>query len=102
MRHACILIVLAACGGAVTKPPITVPRAPTRDLAVARQSAPKAEPKDAAAKEPRVVDLDILRISASDGGGDVATADLFRQATAAAKSGQTEHALALYRRLVSE
>ncbi len=95
------IIVLAACGGAVTKPE-TLPRAPTRDLAAARQSAPKAQAKDAAAQDPRVTDLDIIRITPGDGTPDVATADLFREANDAAHAGATEHALAVYRRLVTE
>jgi tetratricopeptide (TPR) repeat protein len=75
---------------------------PARDLAVAKQTAPRAQPKDGAAKDPRVVDLDIIRITPGDGGGDIATADLFREANDAAHAGQTEHALALYRQLVAQ
>jgi len=94
-------IVLAACGGAVTKP-TTVPRAPTRDLAAATKVAPKAQPRDGAAKDPRVTDLDIIRITPGDGKPDVATADLFREANDAAHTGATEHALSVYRRLVTD
>jgi outer membrane protein assembly factor BamD (BamD/ComL family) len=56
-----------------------------------------------------VVDLDIIRITAksTQPGGDpelehVATADLFHEATAAAKSGETERALSIYRRILAE
>ena len=34
-------------------------------VATAKQVAPKAEPKDATEKDPRVIDLDIIRISAN-------------------------------------
>lgn len=58
---------------------------------------------------PRVVDLDIIRITASTKGvgGDVtaehvATADLFKQANELAKAKSTERALAIYRQLVAE
>jgi tetratricopeptide (TPR) repeat protein len=95
------VIFLAACGSSVTHAP-SVPRAPTRDLAAAKQSAPHADARDATAKDPRVVDLDILRITAGDGAGDVATGDLFRQANEAAHAGQTEHAISLYRRIVAD
>ncbi|HEU4616094.1 MAG TPA: tetratricopeptide repeat protein, partial [Kofleriaceae bacterium] len=61
------------------------------------------------AKDPRVIDLDIIRITATSHGvggdpemNDVATADLFKQANAAAKSGDTERALQLYRQLIVE
>lgn len=59
--------------------------------------------------DPRVVDLDIIRITASQKGvgGDVtaehvATADLFKQANEAAKAKSTERALGLYRKIVAE
>jgi tetratricopeptide (TPR) repeat protein len=98
MRWICLLLI-AAC--ATTRPQQVV-QAPARDLAVATKVAPRAAPKDAVAKDPRVVDLDIIRITAGDGSGDIATADLFREANDAAHAGQTEHALALYRKLVAD
>ena len=58
-------------------------------------------------KDPRVVDLDIIKIRPQqpgepDGAGSVATADLFRLANEAAKAGNTKDAIARYRQLVSE
>src|SRR6185503_17145784 len=93
-----------------TLPMQSPPVAPARDLADARAQAPSI-PTDAhlVAKDPRIVDLDIIRITASSRGvgGDrqmdhVATADLFKQATEAAKGGETEKAITIYRRLVTE
>jgi tetratricopeptide (TPR) repeat protein len=83
--------------------------APARDLAAARPAVPAA-PRDALpARDPRVVDLDIIRITAHTRapGGDpeltsVASADLFQQAGAAAKAGRLREAIGLYRQLVSE
>ncbi len=111
MRFLSIALVLAACGGHPA--PATVPRAPAvapaSDLAAAKTGAPKAQSREGEARDPRVVDLDIIRITAksTSPGGDpemehVATADLFREATSAAKSGETERALALYRKIVDE
>jgi tetratricopeptide (TPR) repeat protein len=115
MRFLWSAIVLAACGGRVatpttpTAPPPVV--APAHDLAAAKDVAPKADPGDThvSAKDPRVVDLDIIRITATmkGVGGDpemdhVATADLFRQANEAAKAGETERAISIYRRIVAE
>jgi tetratricopeptide (TPR) repeat protein len=85
--------------------------APARDLASAKTVATHTDAKDGQVgnKDPRVVDLDIIRITANmhGVGGDpemehVATADLFKQANAAAKEGATERALALYRQIVNE
>src|SRR5260370_35124923 len=99
MRWLSLILLLAACG----HPPAhsTLPRAPTeapaRDLAIAKNGAPRAQPGDAAAKDPRVIDLGIIRITArsTPPGGDVemehvATADLFKQANEAAKAVGTE------------
>jgi predicted negative regulator of RcsB-dependent stress response len=109
-----LLVVLAfACGGRTAQPtlPTQSPAvAPARDLADAKSAVPSI-PTDAhlVAKDPRIVDLDIIRITASSRGvgGDphldhVATADLFKQANDAAKAGETERAINLYRRLVTE
>ncbi|MDB4959648.1 MAG: Tetratricopeptide repeat protein [Myxococcales bacterium] len=110
-----LALALAACGGhagpTTTLPKPADPGAPARDLAEAKHGATAGDPKAAqlSAKDPRVVDLDIIRITANMHGatGDpemehVATADLFKQANAAAKEGQTERALALYRQILSE
>jgi len=108
-----ILLLVAACGGRASAPtlPRTSPQqAPASDLAQAKPATPNATPDtDNSAKDPRVVDLDIIRITASTQGvgGDitaehVATADLFRQANEAAKAKETERAIALYRRIVVE
>src|ERR1700710_155616 len=107
------VIVLAACGAHASGS--TIPalgpvhpthEAPAADLALAKRSMPAG---DGDAKDPRVVDLDIIRITASTRGvgGEVvaehvATADLFKQANDAAKAKETERAIALYRRIVVE
>jgi tetratricopeptide (TPR) repeat protein len=111
MRIFVLLLLLAACGGRAAAPTLAVhatSQAPASDLAQAKPTtAPK--PGDTSAKDPRVVDLDIIRITASTQGvgGDitaehVATADLFREANEAAKNKETEHAIALYRRIVAD
>jgi len=107
-----ILVLVTACGGRASAPtlPRTPQQAPASDLAQAKPATPNATPDtDNSAKDPRVVDLDIIRITASTQGvgGDitaehVATADLFRQANEAAKAKETERAIALYRRIVVE
>jgi TolA-binding protein len=108
-----VLFLVAACGGRTAKstlPAQTPAETPARDLADAKNGAP-VKPTDAhlVAKDPRIVDLDIIRITASSRGvgGDpqmdhVATADLFKQANEAAKAGETERAINLYRKLVTE
>lgn len=79
--------------------------APAHDLAQGKPDKPADHPEQ---KDPRVVDLDIIRISAketSPGNVEmehVATADLFKQANEAAKSGATQQAISLYRRIVSD
>ncbi|HEY5947930.1 MAG TPA: tetratricopeptide repeat protein [Kofleriaceae bacterium] len=107
------MLLASACGGRTAK--TTLPTqspavAPARDLADARNTAP-ANPTDAhlVAKDPRIVDLDIIRITASSRGvggepqmDHVATGDLFKQANEAAKGGETERAIQIYRRLVTE
>src|SRR5881394_3367967 len=100
MRLVSLLLVLAAaCGGhggasTLPKTPASPPIKPADDLADARAGAPKADPSDKGltTRDPRVVDLDIIRIRASSSGvgGDpqltsVASADLFRGANDAAK-----------------
>lgn len=105
-----LVIALAACAHRAAAPTVPggVGAAPAHDLATARSTATPGDAR-AAAKDPRVVDLDIIRITAhshgvgSDADVDhVATADLFKQATAEAKAGRTEHAIALFRQLVTE
>jgi tetratricopeptide (TPR) repeat protein len=111
MRYLALAIILAACGGAAgraTLPPATV--TPARDLASARNTAPHSdEHRGKLSRDPRVVDLDIIRITARarGPGGDleltsVASADLFKQANEAAKAGRQRDAIATYRQLVSE
>jgi tetratricopeptide (TPR) repeat protein len=105
------VIVLAACAGRAATPTIPVQsthEAPAADLARAKRIAPAGK-ADGEAKDPRVIDLDIIRITASTRGvgGEVvvehvATADLFKQANDAAKAKDGERAIALYRRIVTE
>ena len=107
-----ILVAVAACGGRAATPtlPHATSQAPASDLAQAKPATPnKPSDTDNSAKDPRVVDLDIIRITAATQGvgGDitaehVATADLFREANLAAKAKETERAIALYRRIVAE
>jgi outer membrane protein assembly factor BamD (BamD/ComL family) len=108
MRSLLFVVALAAC----TPPPQApiVPRAPTaapaRDLATAKSSAPSTPTE--AVKDPRVVDLDIIRITATQHvGGDIgaesiSTGDLFKQASDAVKAHDTERALGLYRKLAAD
>jgi len=111
-----VLVVAAACGGrgstsTLPKQPASPPIQPASDLADVKATAPKADPGDKGltARDPRVVDLDIIRIRATSTGvgGDpeltsVASADLFRQANEAAKAGNTKDAIGRYRQLVHE
>jgi len=110
-RALLIVALFAACGGAANKPtlPTSPPIAPADDLAIAKSDAPKADPSDSSltAKDPRVVDLDIIKIRAngppgSDTMTSVASADLFRMANEAAKDGRTEAAIQQYRQLMHE
>ncbi|MBL0221058.1 MAG: tetratricopeptide repeat protein [Myxococcales bacterium] len=115
-RTALLLAFLVACGGhgshsTLPKPSASPPIKPASDLADARANAPRADPGDKGltARDPRVIDLDIIRIRASGSGigGDpeltsVASADLFKQANASAKAGTTKDAIARYRQLISE
>ncbi|MGE0403345.1 MAG: tol-pal system YbgF family protein [Kofleriaceae bacterium] len=110
-RALVIVALLAACGGAAKSPtlPTAPPIAPADDLAVAKSGAPKADPSDSSltAKDPRVVDLDIIKIRAngppgSDTMTSVASADLFTMANQAAKDGRTEAAIQQYRQLIHE
>jgi tetratricopeptide (TPR) repeat protein len=108
----CALAALA-CGGA-PRPPIQPAgaAAPARDLAAARDASRAPDPTargSGDARDPRVVDLDIIRITAHTRapGGEpeltsVASADLFQQAGAAARAGRPREAIASYRQLVAE
>jgi TolA-binding protein len=108
-----VVLLAAGCAGRAarsTLPQVGPPVAPARDLAAAKDTAPHA-PTDArlVAKDPRIVDLDIIRITAGSRGvggepamDHVATADLFKQANDAAKAGETERAIQIYRRIVIE
>jgi tetratricopeptide (TPR) repeat protein len=106
---ALVLALLTACSGAprrITRPASTA--TPAQDLAGARSAAQPSEPAQAT-KDPRVVDLDIIRITARarGPGGDteltsVASADLFKQANEAAKAGRPRDAIATYRQLVTD
>jgi TolA-binding protein len=115
MRHLALVVVLAACGGAAnraTLPSTTV--TPARDLDSARSHAvkdPSTPPGTSKleTRDPRVIDLDIIRITAHarGPGGDpeltsVASADLFKQANEAAKAGRQREAIASYRQLVTD
>jgi tetratricopeptide (TPR) repeat protein len=113
-RLVLVCSLLAACGGhpAVFTLPHAQPvhdAAPATDLAQAKHESHVANAADHEAKDPRVVDLDIIKITASTKGvgGEVtaehvATADLFKLANDAVKAKETERAIALYRRIVSE
>ena len=109
-----LVILVAACGGSAK--PSTLPRpapaiTPADDLSEAKIHAPRVDPASTGltARDPRVVDLDIIRIRATGGGvggepelTSVASADLFRQANDAAKAGTSQDAIARYRQLISE
>jgi TolA-binding protein len=107
-------LALGACGGRAaspTRPAAPAPAVPASDLASARDGAVRVDASNGglAAKDPRVVDLDIIRVQATPAAPGrepeltvVATAELFRQATDAAQGGQHRAAIAIYRRLVTE
>src|SRR5262244_2002059 len=100
MRSLALVVILAACGGAPNRTTLRstgATPAPALDLASAKSAAPHSEVHDTKlqARDPRVVDLDIIRITAhaKGPGGDpeltsVASADLFKQANAAARAGR--------------
>ncbi|TMQ04111.1 MAG: hypothetical protein E6J90_52275 [Deltaproteobacteria bacterium] len=105
---------LGACGG---PPRPAAPRAatvtPARDLAGARSAVPPTSGRDRVAglqvRDPRAVDLDIIRITAHARGPgsepeltSVASADLFKQANEAARTGRPQEAIATYRQLVAD
>lgn len=109
-----VLVAVLGCGspaGRSTLPKAT-PAVPADDLAVAKDGAKTVDGEDSrlVVKDPRVVDLDIIRIRATSSGApgaepeltSVASADLFRAANEAAKAGNTKDAIARYRQLISE
>jgi len=112
MRYLALAILLAACGGAPHRPTLPLEAVtPAHDLAGAKSVAPPSAPHGSQLepRDPRVVDLDIIRITAhaSGPGGEpeltsVASADLFKQANEAAKAGRQREAIATYRQLVAE
>jgi len=115
MRYLPLLVLIAAGCGSSAKPstlPTPAPAIrPADDLSEARSHAPRVDPASTGltARDPRVVDLDIIRIRASGGGvggepelTSVASADLFRAANEAAKAGATKDAIARYRQLIVE
>src|SRR5690606_17264158 len=109
-----VVLVLAACGARAPRPtPPAAPASavPASDLAAARDGAGRVDASDGglAAKDPRVIDLDIIRVQAAPappGREPEATvlvaAELFAEATGAANDGRHREAIASYRRLVSE
>src|SRR5687767_9271819 len=110
MARCMLVLVIAACGGSRGARPM-VPATPAADLAAARSDAERvdASATGLAAKEPRVVDLDIIRIRATGKGvggepelTSVASADLFRDAGEAAKDGRHTVAIQSYRQLIAE
>ncbi len=109
--RAVLFVVVAACtghGGTGTTPVSPTTSTPAQDLAGAKPTATPAG-DHLVVKDPRVTDLDIIRITVTPRGvgGDpettaVATADLFRQAGEAVKDKRTDEAMGLYRRIVTE
>lgn len=110
-----VLLLLAACGAAprATTLPTTPPTAttPDRDLAEAKQLANKIADggdRSLAVKDPRTTNLDIIRITATQGrGGEVeisseSTAQLFKQAGDLVADKKTISAMAIYRKIVTE
>lgn len=109
---ACLLIL--GCGGAAPHP--VSPggsAAPATDLAGAKPATPSDAPSDArpgsSSSDPKVTDLDTIRIqvvSRTPAGETemttVATADLFNEASAAWKNDRGDHAIGLFRRLVTD
>jgi outer membrane protein assembly factor BamD (BamD/ComL family) len=106
------VVVGAGCGGGhqqtfATLPTLQPGATPASDLAAAR-TAPTTTPEHhLAPRDPRVVDLDVIRIRAVPHGpsGDsemegTSTLQLFDTATAAAKAGHTSEAIDRYRELV--
>jgi tetratricopeptide (TPR) repeat protein len=114
MRGALLLVLaIAACGHGGFA---TLPTTPAHDLAITKPATPASAPPASdksggklAARDPRIIDLDVIRIRAVPRGvgGEpemetVATGDLFQRANVAAKDGRQDEAIGLYRRIVAE
>lgn len=103
---------LAACGGRAqpTTFPIDRPLTtkPADDLATARNVAPRVDASETGlvAKDPRIVDLDIIRIRGNEvgpqDGNVVATADLFGEGNALLQASKPREAMNVFRRIVTE
>src|SRR4051812_47530467 len=113
MRSLALAIVLGACGSTLARPSVpSIIVTPARDLSTAKTAASHGAagaPDATAGRDPRVVDLDIIRITAhaSAPGADpelssVASADLFKQANQAVKDGRPSEAISTYLQLVGE
>jgi tetratricopeptide (TPR) repeat protein len=109
MRYLALVMLVVACGAPPRPTLPSIPAAPAHDLAEASAAASRGSDHDSKldATDPRVVDLDIIRITAHSRGpgGDaelssVASADLFKQANEAAKAGRQREAIASYRQLI--
>jgi hypothetical protein len=106
-------MLLLACGG--SNRPVRGPT-PGLDLANAKPTAPSDQPvkqrtgtEGGSDNERKVIDLDTIRIQATRKGlagepemTSLATTDLFNQAVAAAKAGDGNRAIGLFRQLVTE
>jgi outer membrane protein assembly factor BamD (BamD/ComL family) len=105
-----VVVAVAGCGPAVAPRSTLPPATPATDLAAARTTTPPPVVEHPlVAPDPRVVDLDVIRIRATSRGvgGDVemdaaSSKQLFDTATAAAKAGHTDAAVDQYRQLVTE
>ncbi|HUQ41523.1 MAG TPA: tetratricopeptide repeat protein [Candidatus Limnocylindrales bacterium] len=104
-------IIVAACGGRASEPTYPTDRPlvkPGDDLSSAKAGAKRVDASQTGlvAKDPRIVDLDIIRVKGNmvgpEDGGSVATADLFREANEQLKNGKPREAMAQFRRLVTE
>jgi len=112
----CLALLATALVACSAPPRSTLPTpapapVPARDLADAGAAAARGTGRAPAlaTSDPRVVDLDIIRITARAPapGADpeltsIASADLFKQANEAAKSSRQRDAIAAYRQLVAE
>jgi len=101
------LSAILGCGG---PPKPVVPKTsttekPASDLADAKQGVKpvSGDGGKLVVKDPRVTDLDIIKVSVGPGGDTVvATADLFRAAGEAHAAGRAQEAQGMYRQLITE
>ncbi len=113
MRLACLaLLFAAACGGRAqtqTLPP--APTVPNEEIGTGGPAVTPETPDDdgLAAKDPRIVDLDIIRVrgegtgtGSEPAGSTVATADLFKAAHEALKAGRSKEAIGRFQQLIDE